>query len=164
MRMTEKELENRLLEVPTECHSLIRDIYNSYMCEMSPTLDEEWDDWEDYQALAILLRNEIIFSNSIWFEKTRKYYITLYVLCNDLFAWGMADAEDFSDGDVEDIYKLYKEYGKIGVMKWCCVHRGSQPQEPMVTQLKHKGLWDEQLENLPENFQTKAYREAKENK
>lgn len=160
MRITEKELENRLLEISTECHSLIRDIYNSYMCDMPPTLDEEWDDWEDYQALAILLRNEIVFSNSVWIEKEKKYYITLYVLCNDLFAWGMADAEDFSGGDIEDIYKLYKKHKELGVMKWCCIHRNMQPQGPFIDAMKKYNVWDEQLENLPENFQTKVYRES----
>jgi hypothetical protein len=121
------------------------------MGDMPPTLDEDWDDWEDAQALAILLKDEVIFPNSIFYKD--KWHITLYVLCNDLFAWALADAEEFGGTDVEDIYKFYKQLGHIGVSKWCCIHRNMKPQRPYIEMMKkQEGVWDDQMENLPDNY------------
>lgn len=89
----------------------------------------EDDDIDDNFALAILLQDEIVFCNSISYGT--RYYITQYVLCNDIFAWGMADAEHFSSGDIEDLYKMYTADKGWGAAKWCCIHRNMQPQDPV---------------------------------
>ena len=90
-------------------------------------------------------------------EKT----ITLEVMCNDLFAWGVADCEtvtveeritDFNrTDDMCHLLKLYLENGSFGIMKWCCMKRNMQPQAPIVEWMKEDGYWDDIMESLPLN-------------
>jgi hypothetical protein len=67
------------------------------------------------QALSQLLSEEILFANyrEITLDgKKCGYTCVLFVNCNDIFAWGCADAEDIPDEEIQTLSeKLMKEKG-----------------------------------------------------
>lgn len=88
-------------------------------------------------ALAELLAAEVIFWNEC-----------LYVLCNDLFAWGCADGEPIKGSDeIEAVWRAWKS-GSWGVERWCCLRRQMRPQYVIEQSMKKAGVWDETLEAL----------------
>lgn len=112
------------------------------------------DHFDSNEAVAQLLDAEILFVG------TSRGHTTLYVICNDLFAWGLADAEPFSTADIPDLYSAWKS-GEWGVEKWCCKRRNMQPQPPVKRSMIEDGAWDESMESLPQN---PSARTALENK
>jgi len=125
-------------------------------------MNEEKEYFDDELALSVLLKDGILFCNS------REYYyngkkdgetIVLFVICNDVFAWGCADAEDLLTSEIENLYNLHMKDKKCGAIKWCCIKRNEKPQYPMVKWMEENGSWDEVLENLPENYYDKMCRE-----
>ncbi len=100
-------------------------------------------------ALIELLQEDILFAG---FGKNGYIRTELLVGCNDIFAWGVADCEKLPIYELEDLYKMYKLDIKWGVVKWCCIHRKSKPQEPIVTDMKKDNVWNEIMESLPDNI------------
>lgn len=122
-------------------------------CNNEP--DEDLEVFFDYDggkvineemALAVLLKEEVLFSNT-GSDKT----IVLYVNCNDVFMWGCADAEDITTDQIESLYNLHFENKKWGTMKWACINRNLQPQSPIVRDMKIDKYWDDILEGLRPN-------------
>ena len=117
---------------------------------------------DENRALAKLLNEDILFCNTRQFldlnGKPCEYTTVLFVLCNDLFVWGCADAEPFTSGtgtkdeDLFKLYKLYEENKIYGPMKWCCLKRGEQPQDPIKMEMIKAGYWDAELEALRPNI------------
>ena len=121
------------------------------------------------EALAYLFREGIVFANSRpyitnpWEPKekhiTGESTLCVFVLCNDVFAWGTADAENITateDVDIEtnELYRLmtYVLENKVwGGTKYACWKRNLQPQKPVINRLKSEGIWDEWWEALPTN-------------
>lgn len=128
--------------------------------------------YDEEKALACLLNGGVIFLNTVdlskafpeWY-KEKVYTTVCYVNANDVFAWGCADAESISnsDGDADSeiisLYKLWKENNNWGPIKWLCLKRNQQPQNPIKRDMSKSGYWDEQLESLPENGYDKACKE-----
>lgn len=123
----------------------------------------------DEKALSILLVEGIIFANSRDYIEWDKWVpdeenpgkfkhldtykvqdetIVLFVNCNDLFWWGSADAESFTIGEVEELYKMWRADKKWGVSKWCCKKRGMQPQLPIKEDMIKEGVWEDWMNNL----------------
>lgn len=104
-------------------------------------------------ALSVLLRQGVLFSNT---RKTSddEYTIVLYVLCNDIFAWGYADAEPLTTEDVENLYLSWYKDPKWGVGKWCCHRRQEKPQKAVEQDMQAVGSWDSDMESLPCNRTT----------
>ena len=127
--------------------------------------------FDETKALAYLMNEEHIFLNTRpyienpWAEKenwkvSEKETIVAFVNCNDVFAWGCADAEEISvseevrEGVTDDLHyllKLYLDMGHWGVVKWCCIQRNEQPQNPVLKDMKLADMWDDEMENLPKN-------------
>jgi len=119
-------------------------------------------------ALAILLREEVLFANA------RRYWspeweadpdnpgkmrdsgrgemagptIVLFVNCNDVFGWGCADAEPLPYDEVGNLYRAWSS-GPWGVARWCCLRRRQRPQERVEASMRQAGVWDEAVEALP---------------
>jgi hypothetical protein len=82
---------------------------------------------------------------------------TICVLCNDLFWWGTADAEElpplgFGEEDEAPFWDLYarvRRDGHHGAEVWCCIHRGMRPQTPIEKDWRTSGRWTPELEALP---------------
>lgn len=132
----------------------------------SQILDPEYYDEE--KALACLLTAGLCFLNTINIrnkEAPAKYTTLVFVIANDIFAWGCADSECLTNNDGEEgseiiaLYKLWKENSKHGAVKWLCLKRKEQPQQPIKESMIKDNYWDESLESLPENYYDKARRE-----
>lgn len=120
-------------------------------------------------ALSELLRDGVVFANERNYcrEKNGKSEgstIVLFVICNDIFVWGCADAEDLPIEEVGNLYKMHKADDLWGVAKWCCHRRIEKPQPPVEKMMRKDGSWDAAMENLPENQFEKFCREEKAKK
>lgn len=74
--------------------------------------------------------------------------IRLYITCNDMFGYAIADAEDLHFSEIGSFYKMYENNG---ILKWLCLKRNMQPIDPMIKYMQEHGQWDEELERLPYN-------------
>ena len=146
---------------------------------------KEFIGFNENEALAYLLKEDVCFINTRpyvenpWQDKDSWTIggetIVVFALCNDVFAWGSADAETVQSVETiydEDTYdykgdklylhtllKAYLEEGYQGVVKWCCIKRNERPQEPVEQKLRESGCWDDIMELLPENSHVKFMRE-----
>lgn len=105
-------------------------------------------------ALAALLRDSRVFANSADYTfngKPTGHTVILFVGCNDLFAWGCADAEDLPYSEIPALYRAWREDPEYGVERWCCFRRNLQPQGPVKRDWVESGKWDAALEALPPN-------------
>ena len=123
--------------------------------------------FEENKALAYLLAEEIVFLNCMSYiqndwralsEKKKKKLkiagrtIVIYVLCNDIFAWGCSDAEDISSSELQDLWNMYAVDPTWGSAKWCCKKRNEQPQRPVKDDMKKAGSWESWMDDLQPNF------------
>lgn len=116
--------------------------------------DKEYCD--ESAILIYLLERDVLFCNSRQyicpFDKSiRPETIVLFVICNDVFAWGCADSEEITCDELPVLYKAVKADPKNAVVKWACKKRNLQPQRPIVTRMKADGSWDDEMEALPKN-------------
>lgn len=111
--------------------------------------------FEDGKALAVLLAHEVIFLNSHWWEKdwpeAARELVALCVNCNDVFAWGCADAEILKYDDLQDLYDHWLKDRSRGAAVWCCKKRGELPQAPVLKAIKAAGIWDMDAMGLAPN-------------
>lgn len=80
----------------------------------------------------------------------------LYVNCNDIFAWGCADAEDLPTSEIGNLYKMHIADPSWGSAKWCCIRRNTKPQDPVIKYMKEAGVWDEKMEALGASWDERA--------
>lgn len=111
------------------------------------TEDESTEEICTDMALSEMLAAEYIL---FVMEATEPVSVMLVVNCNDLFAWGCADAQEFLESEILDLYRSWKS-GKWGVSKWCCRKRNQRPQAPIERDMRKDGAWDESMEALPLN-------------
>jgi len=109
-------------------------------------------------ALAALLAEEVVFLNSFWWEKTwpeeARKKTALCVVCNDVFAWGCADAEDLEYADIQNLWDHWKKDKTWGPAVWCMKKRGEMPQGPVLASLNPE-IWN--LEELKEKLKINYY-------
>jgi hypothetical protein len=124
----------------------------------------------DELALSILLKNDVLFCNQRYYSqksdgKSEGSTIVLFVICNDIFAWACADAEDLPCSEIPKLYRMWEKDKIYGPSKWCCVRRNEKPQKPVIECMKKEGVWDDTMEKLPDNsydLQWKKLYESKE--
>lgn len=113
--------------------------------------------FEDDKALARLLAEGVVFLNSHWWEEDwperAKKITSLNVNCNDIFAWGCADAEEMEYDELQGLYDLWFADRTWGAAKWCASKRKQQPQPPVIASMKKAGVWDASMEALAANTQ-----------
>ena len=109
-------------------------------------------DFYPEDALMLLLADEQTFINSSWWEKEwpedAKNNISVFANCSDIFAWGVADAERVSYGDLENLYEHWKKDQTWGVAIWCIKKRNEMPQKPVYDVIKSQGIWNIDEMNL----------------
>lgn len=110
------------------------------------------DDNEEL-ALACLLAEDVVFVNNIKHPdyETDVWCTVVYVNCNDVFAWACADAETIRCSEIVGLYRRFREDRVWGSVKWACVKRNLKPQPAIIRAMKESGVWDEEMELLPEN-------------
>jgi hypothetical protein len=75
----------------------------------------------------------------------------LFVNCGDVFAWGCADAEDVTTGELPDLFRLFEASPKFGHWQWVCRKRNRQPQYAARKLMRADGAWPAWMAGLPEN-------------
>lgn len=112
-------------------------------------LDEDKDEIE-HKLAYLILENVIFCNNGWWYEKEGKTWpqdaITMHVNCNDIFAWGCADAEDITYKEIHELCKMYRKDPNMGAAAWCIKKRKQMPQAPVEKMFRNAGIWD--LEEL----------------
>jgi hypothetical protein len=102
--------------------------------------------FESERALAHLLMNHVIAINSNWWRDDApediRNSIAVFVNCNDIFAWGCADAEDLPHNEVEKLYRMWQKDPAWGAAIWCIQQRNQQPQRPVAERIRQAGIWD----------------------
>ncbi len=70
-----------------------------------------------------------------------------YILCSDLFAWGLADSEAVLVNDIPKLAKAFEDCEKVdafnthwGTWLYCCRKRGMRPQGAAYTHID-PALW-----------------------
>lgn len=108
---------------------------------------------KENKAIAFLLDKHVLFANTRKYVELdgeeMPYTIVLFLNCNDLFGWGVADAEEIKCSDIINLYKAYFE--PDGLDRWVCFKRNMKPQKAVIENMKKSGTWDDKMENLPEN-------------
>lgn len=113
----------------------------------------------DEKALAILLLDDVVFVNERDYThsfdggpfKKDGSTVVVWVGCNDVFMWGLADAEDLPMSELGNLLEMHLADKKWGVTRWCILRRNCRPQKPMEDAMKAEGVWDEVLESIPRN-------------
>jgi hypothetical protein len=128
----------------------------------------QWPDREDEvafdegQALAALLANEVAFINAPWWEKdwpTRaRESISVAVVCNDTFAYACADAEHLPYDQIQPLYQLWRKDSVFGPVIWCMIQRKQKALPQIMDRIKQGGLWD--IGELPVGENTLAEKVA----
>lgn len=123
--------------------------------------------FEKGMALAQLLLNEVVFTNSYWWKheklgdwskeehrfaaapdpearwtKEESRLTSLSVNCNDVFAWGCSDSESLPYAEIENLWRMWRKDPSWGSAIWCMVQRNQMPQKPVEDILRKAGIWD----------------------
>ena len=101
--------------------------------------------FDEGTAIAVMLLEGDLY---VWIKDNAT---VIYVLCNDLFAWALADGEDLPYDEIEPLYKMWKADPKWGSAKWCCKQRNMQPQPPVKKDMIKDGVWEEWMDRLDKN-------------
>jgi hypothetical protein len=112
------------------------------------------DNDNEHLMLAVLLANERVFylNDKLW------------VFCSDMFAWACADLEELplTSKDITELWQMWYADQKWGDIKWCCIRRNEQPQNPVIEMMKEAGSWDDVMEGLRENQYDASWRKYRE--
>lgn len=146
---------------------IVRTIEDDDIDFVGPTTGRHY--FEHGAALALLLANEVIFPNSHWWKKKGASWphgkvieppnpwpddaaeaATLFVNCNDVFAWGCADADDLPMSEVENLYRMWRKDPLWGAAVWCIKRTRTWPQGPVERDIRKAGIWDLDDMGLPD--------------
>jgi hypothetical protein len=112
------------------------------ICHWTDSEGEQHEDFTEEYALAALLLAEQVFLNSRWWRNEDKENISVFVNCNDIFAWGCADAEDLPHKDIENLWRMWRKDPSWGTAIWCIQKRKQMPQKPVEDLIRKAGIWD----------------------
>lgn len=120
--------------------------------------DFEWFD-EELAIAHMLIDGELYINNRQCIEQnwdgkdttSEEFISTVFVSCNDVFAWATADGEALPYNEIQNLFLMWHEDKTWGCVKWVCVKRNMQPQKPMVDMIKKAEKWCSLLESLPKN-------------
>lgn len=104
-------------------------------------------------ALAFLLNNDVLYANGrryVWGKenKLEDETIVLFVDCNDIFAWGLADSESLPLKEVDSLLKMYLADIKWGAARWCIKQRKMRPQAPVEKDMRLDGSWEDEFDSF----------------
>jgi hypothetical protein len=110
----------------------------------------------DIEAMVATLLDDLILTidKKTYLDaesRIQKEAIGLFVICNDIFAWGVADAEEITLEELPELFELSEKNKYAGVVQWLCTKRNQQPQISVVKSLKEENYWNDVFENLPPN-------------
>lgn len=93
--------------------------------------------------LKVLLCEDLIIVNNGWWDtEWPKDRISIAVICNDVFAWGCADAEEVTYSELRELYEFHKKDPDWGTAVWCIKKRKQMPQKPVEDLINKAGIWN----------------------
>lgn len=102
--------------------------------------------FDEELALSVLLYDGVVFLNCHWWEKEwpeeARKRTSLNVNCNDVFAWGCADAESMNFEDLRSVWDHHAKDPSWGTAVWCMKRRNQMPQKPVEDRIRKAGIWD----------------------
>ena len=103
-------------------------------------------DFHRENALAAMILAGAVFLNSNWWEEewpeAARKTVALCVNTNDVFAWGCADAETMTHGEIEQVYRYWVQDRAWGTAVWAMVKTKQLPQKPVADRIRKDGIWD----------------------
>ncbi len=94
---------------------------------------------EGDMLLAHLLLNGVVFVGSGGFFAQPGHVVTIHVLCSDVFAYALADAEDLPYNQLATVYQLWRKDPMWGPIAWAITRRKTMPIQPVVVRLYEAG-------------------------
>lgn len=95
--------------------------------------------------LAVLLSQGVLILGSHWYRtdwpEDARTGAALAVICNDVFAWGAADAVSIAKSDIPVIFEYWQKDREWGPAVWCIERRGCAPQPPVLEAIRRGGIW-----------------------
>ena len=73
---------------------------------------------------------------------------TLFACADDIFHPG-EDRLIIYFEDIQGLYDICAEHGKVGFVSWLARHKWQRPMESYVNKLAAAGLWDDKCEEYP---------------
>jgi hypothetical protein len=132
--------------------------------KLETPVEEPW--YDEDAMIAYMLLDEVLWTRSAHYtgNKDSQYEFhgkgTIVLLgCNDVFAWGCSDSEELQHDKVPELFMLWHENHRWGPAKWCCIKRNEKPQRPVEKAMREVGIWDAQMDALPENQYDKVCRD-----
>ena len=117
---------------------------------------KEKESFSSEAALTVLLLERQVFLNNNWWREEwddeQKKLFSINVNCNDVFAWGCADAEELLFEELEDLFEHYEKDPGWGTAIWCIKKRGYLPQKPVFDAIQADGVWDLTKMGIEEGF------------
>lgn len=76
------------------------------------------------EAIAKLVEADVLFDDSDFGDGTgNKVFVNL----NDTFAYACSDAEEIPNDQLEEIVRIYKRWGDVGLICWTARQRNEDP-------------------------------------
>lgn len=120
--------------------------FASWHLRSRPDEDDPKGEIQTDAALAIMILNEAVFTNA---HRTpddeagsRAASTSLYVTCNDVFAWGCSDLEEMRHDQIAEVYDFWERDPRWGTAVWCMIQRRELPQRPVLERIRKAGSWD----------------------
>lgn len=90
---------------------------------------------EEYALATLLLDGVVVVGQD-----------SLFIDCNDVFAWGCGDGEVLPLDEIQEIYEYHIKDKVWGTAVWCMKKRNCMPQAAVAKMMREGGIWD--IDNL----------------
>lgn len=74
--------------------------------------------------------------------------LVLFVACNDVWDYAIADAEHVTMDELPDLYRAHIQNPQFGSTAWACKKRERRPIPPLEGAMREAGCWDDEMEAL----------------
>lgn len=149
-----ESVENAMGVYPKSCNGVLRtewqEGWNAYGDELLESKSKAYGWFEGLPVWKQDMISEMLIKEDVrvGFGKDG---VILTFSASDLFAWGYSDFEEITDDDMlKSLYAVWLVHGGSGMCIWWCKHMKEKPQWPVEKQWRLDGLWDVELESLPD--------------
>lgn len=97
---------------------------------------------EEEMLAYLITQGDVFLNNGHWKPDWPKDKTTLHVICNDVFAWGCADAEDLDFSEISVLYQMVLKDPIWGAAAFCIMKRKMQPQKPVADKMNSLKIWN----------------------